>query len=263
MATIVCDSKFFTDIKAIFLDKDGTLADVNQYLSSLGHHQAQLLDHRLPGTYGLALKTLGISAEGQLNPGGLMAVGSRQETILALGIALKDWCRECSREQAMDLAAATLAAADERCRPKAPHTPLLPGALDFLQRLRRGGLAIGMVSADGQRHLEEFVAHYGLGPYFDHLQGVSLIHPSKVAPSFLKATCHAMDVAPQEGLVIGDAASDLQVASQTAGFIGFLGGWQPHLQPETIAAQAHLNGLSVQAAFATAFGQIQVPPEKA
>ncbi|MEM9805369.1 MAG: HAD family hydrolase [Cyanobacteria bacterium P01_D01_bin.56] len=259
MVTVICNGTLFKGIKAVFLDKDGTLANVSTYLKRLGIRQAQLIENKIPGTYSLVLKALGISSDGVIFPAGLMAVGSRQETIM--GTATAAAMQGCAWGQAVELATTALATADRQYVQKAPHTPLLPGALDFLQWLRHTGLKISMVSADGQANLEDFVAHYQLQTYFDHLQGTSLSHPSKTAPSFLQAACDAIGVAPHEGLVIGDAITDLQVAESAGGFIGFLGGWQPPLLPDTIALPEMLAKLTIKAVFATELSQIQLAPD--
>ena len=151
MATISCNGKCFQDIDAVFLDKDGTLADVANYLTRLGHLQAQLMEQALPGTHELTLKALGIKPQG-LTASGLLAVGSRQETIFgtaaAAAMAGYPWV------QAVELATDTLATADRQCSPKAVHTPLLPGVLAFLKKLKQAKLKVIMVSADSQQNLE-------------------------------------------------------------------------------------------------------------
>ena len=224
--SITCNAHIFTNIHGVFLDKDGTLANVATYLTQLGETQAQLLDAQLSGTRNLTLKALGFTEQG-LTASGLLAVGSRQETIVGTAAAVA--MVGCPWGNALELAKASLTAADQCYLPKAAFTPLLPGALDFLKRLKQAGLKIIMVSADSQQNLESFVNHYGLQSYFDRLQGVSSQHPSKIDPSFLQAACQGLGISPDQGLVIGDAASDFRMAASTKGFIGFLGGWQPQL----------------------------------
>ena len=153
----------------------------------------------------------------------------------------------------MELAKASWIAADRQCSPKASYTPLLPGAQHFLQQLRQTKLKIVMVSADTQENLEEFVDYYQLAPYFDKIQGVSSQYPSKIASDFLQAACQAIDITPGEGIVIGDSATDWQMAQTTRGFIGFLGGWQPRPSKDSVVTDCDR---TVDYAFATAFDQI-------
>ncbi len=259
MVTVSCNGKLFTDIHAVFLDKDGTLANVSAYLSQLGIAQAELMERQLPNTYDWALRALGFS-HGQLSASGLLAVGSRQETIV--GIATAAAMVGCPWVEAMELARETLGEADQQHSPKAAHTPLLPGVLEFLGRLKQANLKVVMVSADQQENLDKFVQHYDLAAYFDQLQGVSRQYPDKTSRDFLGAACQAIGCEPHQGLVIGDAASDLRMAQPTGGFIGYLGGWQPPLSKTDIVGSAdapqersHGNA-SLAQSFATDFSQI-------
>lgn len=252
MVTLTCNGQMFTDIRAVFLDKDGTLADVATYLSQLGRIQAQLMEQHLSGSYELTLKALGFNADG-LMASGLLAVGSRQETIV--GVATAAALVGCPWVEAIDLATAAINAADQQCSPKAVYTPLLPGALDLLQRLRQAGLKVLMVSADSQRNLENFVQHHQLQTYFDGLQGVSDQHPNKLSANFLSAACQAIGLKPDQGVVIGDAASDLHMARPARGFIGYLGGWHPPLTKADILGDRS-SKLSLVHSFATNFSQI-------
>ena len=250
---ISCNGRHFTDIQAIFLDKDGTLADVASYLSQLGLTQAQLMEHQQPGTYEFTLRALGISGE-TLKASGLLAVGSRRETII--GIATVAAMAGCPWIQALEMATATLNTADQQCSPKAAFTPLLPGALDFLKRLRDAGLKIIMVSADSQDSVNHFVEYHRLNPYFDKLQGVSCQNPSKMAPDFLQTACQHLDICCSQGLVIGDAASDLHMAQSAKGFIGFVGGWHPPIAETDILIDALEPQTLPAYAFVTSFDQI-------
>jgi len=49
MATIQCGDVTFTAIAAVIFDKDGTLADSQDYLRNLGQKRARLIDAQIPG----------------------------------------------------------------------------------------------------------------------------------------------------------------------------------------------------------------------
>ncbi|MBT9316539.1 HAD family hydrolase [Leptothoe spongobia] len=256
MSIVSCNGQIFNNVQVIFLDKDGTLANVAAYLSQLGRTQAELMEQQLPSTYNPVLKILGFSDHG-LTASGLLAVGSRHETIIGTAAAAAmvgyPWI------QAVEVATSTLETADHQCSPKAAYTPLLPGVLDFLKRLKQTELKVIMVSADTQSNLKNFVDYYGLQPYFDNLQGVSSQHPSKVAPSFLQTACKSLDISPQHGVVIGDAASDLRMAASAKGFIGFLGGWSPYISQTDIIHGHDLNSNDLpRHAFTKDFSQIRL-----
>ena len=256
VVTVTCNGNVFTDVHAIFLDKDGTLANVAAYLSQLGHTQAQLMERQLPNTHDLTLRALGFN-DGELSAAGLLAVGSRQETIM--GIATVAAMVGYPWVQAMELARATLRTADQQYSPKAVYTPLLPGALAFLKRLKQAKLKVIMVSADSQDNLETFVQHHHLTAYFDKLQGVSSQNPSKLSADFLHNACQTVKLSPSQGLVIGDSASDLRMAESARGFIGYLGGWHPTLSESDILGKdggADHSDRLLAHGFATDFSQI-------
>ena len=255
MSTITCQGQHFTEIRGIFLDKDGTLANVASYLSRLGQLQAALMEQQLPGTRALTLKVLGFTDTG-LTASGLLAVGSRYETIVATAAVAT--AKGYPWGEALALATTTLSAADKRCEPKATFTPPVAGAVEFLKRLKQAGLKIIMVSADSQDNVESFVDCHGLHTYFDRLQGVSGQHPSKAHPSFFQAACRGVGLEPHQGLVIGDAASDWQMAAAAGGFIGFLKGWSPPVSPADILQGGTQLGPLPQRAFVTNFRQIEV-----
>ncbi|MGB8702754.1 MAG: HAD family hydrolase, partial [Thermosynechococcaceae cyanobacterium] len=82
MVNVRCRDKTFSDIQAIIFDKDGTLANVEAYLKSLGQKRARLVDARVPGVQEPLLMAFGVEGN-SLNPMGLLAVGSRQENQIA------------------------------------------------------------------------------------------------------------------------------------------------------------------------------------
>ncbi len=82
MIRLICKDKVFSDIQAIFFDKDGKLEDSRIYLHQLVTERIRLLS---PHKFGIAdhlPKTFGFNA-GKIDPKGLMAVGSRKDNELA------------------------------------------------------------------------------------------------------------------------------------------------------------------------------------
>ena len=80
MATIQCGDQEFSNIKAVLFDKDGTLADSAAYLRGVGQARAQKIETLIPGIQDALQLAFGFSPTGHLDPGGLLAIGSRQET---------------------------------------------------------------------------------------------------------------------------------------------------------------------------------------
>ena len=224
MATVLCDRRYFAPIDAVFFDKDGTLANVADYLTRLGQRQADCMETALPGTKAGVLKALGFD-NSSLSPQGLLAVGSRSETIE--GIASAAAVEGYSYQTALAAAAAATAAADREISPKEAFTPLIPGAAELLARLKDARIKLALTSADSQENLQRFVTYYSLSSYFDHIQGTGADRPSKTAMGFLKTARQALRVAPERSMVIGDARSDYVMArnDRAAACVLVLGGW--------------------------------------
>jgi HAD superfamily hydrolase (TIGR01662 family) len=74
-----------------------------------------------------------------------------------------------------------------------------------LDELRSHGLAIGLVT-NGQRDLDEFVAHHGLE--VDVAVGSKAHGRTKPHPSIFAAALTALDVAPADAAMVGDSYED-------------------------------------------------------
>ena len=82
---------------------------------------------------------------------------------------------------------------------------LYEDAVPALEELRRHGLSIGLVS-NGQRDLEEFVAHHSLD--VDAVVGSRSHGRTKPHPSIFVAALRALGVAPAEAAMVGDSFED-------------------------------------------------------
>lgn len=145
MATIRCSDssgslrsdRIFPDIQAILFDKDGTLADSAAYLRGVGQKRARLIDAQIPGVQDPLLMAFGFEDDRQLNPAGLLAIGSRQDTeIVAAGYVAetgRGWL------ESLALVRSAFEEAEQTWSNKAEATPLFAGAQRLLQELRRGG----------------------------------------------------------------------------------------------------------------------------
>ena len=79
----ICSAvRVFRNIEAVIFDKDGTLEDSQSYLRELGIKRARLIDAQIPGIGEPLLMAFGMQ-NNQLDPAGLMAVGSRYENEIA------------------------------------------------------------------------------------------------------------------------------------------------------------------------------------
>ena len=82
---------------------------------------------------------------------------------------------------------------------------LYEDVLVVLDELRRHGMKIGLVT-NGQRDLEEFVAHHGLE--VDAMVGSRLHGRTKPHPSIFVAALRMLEVEPGEAAMVGDSYED-------------------------------------------------------
>lgn len=219
LVTLQCQQHQFDNIKAIIFDKDGTLADSEQFLRELGQKRARLLDAKIPGVGEPLLMAFGIE-QASLNPVGLMAVGSRYENEIAAAAYVAEtgrgWLESCA------IAQAAFNEADEHFTANAATSPLFTGCLETLQTLAKAGLKLAILSADTQAGVEAFIARHELSPYIQVAKGVSAAGLQKPNPQLFLDTCEALGVKPDQTLMVGDAPGDIEMAKK-AGAGGAIG----------------------------------------
>lgn len=211
MVTISCQKCKFENIQAIIFDKDGTLADSEQFLRELGQKRARLLDAKIPGVGEPLLMAFGIE-QASLNPVGLMAVGSRYENEIAAAAYIAEtgrgWLESCA------IAQAAFSEADEHFTANAETSPLFTGCLEQLQAFATAGLKLAILSADTQDGVETFMTRHELSPYIQVAQGVTAQGLQKPDPKLFLQTCEQLAVEPQKVLMVGDAPGDIEMAQQ-------------------------------------------------
>jgi phosphoglycolate phosphatase len=216
LATIKCRNITFTNIQAIFFDKNGTLEDSEAYLRSLGQKVARLIDAQIPGTGEPLLMAFGINGD-TLDPAGLISVASRRETEVAAAAYIAEtgrgWFESLKiARQALDEA--------EKYLGTTP-APMFAGSLEILKSLSSGGLKLGILSAATTKEVSAFVAQHQLNDYIQVQVGVDDT-PSKPDPLLFVQACQALGVEPNATLMVGDAVGDMQMArnAKAAGCIG-------------------------------------------
>ena len=223
VATIRCVDKVFTSIEAVIFDKDGTLADVAVYLKSLGQKRSRLVDARIPGVQDPLLLAFGLETD-QLNPAGLLAVGSRRENEIAAAAYVAETGRDWL--EALETVEAAFVEAEDYLKRKADHTPPFAGTVEMLERLARAGLKVGLLSADTPNHVSDFIQCHGLTAYIQAHLGVDG-EPTKPDPVLFQQICADLKVAPHQTLMVGDSLMDIKMAraANAAGCIGVTWGW--------------------------------------
>lgn len=223
MATIRCGHVQFSSIQAVLFDKDGTLADSQVFLRSLGQKRARLIDAQIPGVQEPLLMAFGLNGD-QLNPAGLLAVGTRQENEIAAAAYVAETGRDWVESLALVQSAFT--EAERVFQRKADNTPLFEGAREVLQALTTAGLRVGIVSADTTANVKDFVERYELGAWVQVGLGIDSA-PGKPDPTIFYQACTLLGVSPETVLMIGDATADMQMAktAKAAGCVGVTWGW--------------------------------------
>ena len=231
MATIYCQAHKFEHIRAVLFDKDGTLANVEEYLKKVGMARSQAISNQTTAFHTSLLAAFGLTT-GSIDPAGLLAVGSRQENEVAAAAYIaatgEGWIKACK------ITRSAFAQADNTLAPKVEKTPLIEGARPLLTRLALGNVKLGIVSSDLHSEVATFIDHYALTEVSWYC-GATENLPLKTHPGFLAYACKALSVNPAETLVIGDSASDLALAEQgAADFLWMSGGWtrSPMIAPE-------------------------------
>jgi phosphoglycolate phosphatase len=240
MVSISCQGKAFDNIQAIIFDKDGTLANVELYLKSLGQKRARLVDAQVPGVQEPLLLAFGVEAS-YVNPMGLMAVGSRRENEIAAAAYVAE--TGCNWVDAIAIVATAFTDAEGYLKPKAKQTPLYSQVEDWLSQLSNAGVKLGLLSADTSENIQEFLDTYQLNDCIAAYQGVDG-DISKPDPRLYDAICQKLNVLPAQTLMVGDSTADMAMAKAggASGSIGVTWGWQTDIaitQADCLIAHPH------------------------
>jgi phosphoglycolate phosphatase len=225
VVTIQCGSRIFSNIQAVIFDKDGTLANSQEYLRILGQKRSRLIDAQIPGVQEPLLMAFGFG-EDRFNLAGLMAVGTRRENEIAAAAYVAETGRDWM--ESLSIVRAAFAEADQIFPRKADHTPLFAGVLPLLKTLAAAPIKLGILSSDSTINVQDFVRRYDLIPYIQMTMGSGAI--SKPDPVLFQQACAAMGVTPRTVLAIGDSNADIEMA-RAAGAAGIVGvDWEGSIQ---------------------------------
>lgn len=233
MVTIQCKNIRFTNIQAIVFDKDGTLEDSQEYLRNLGQKRSRLVDAQIPGIGEPLLMAFGISGN-NLDPTGLLAVGSRHETEIAAAAYIAETGRGWLESR--EIASRAFEEADQYLG-SAP-SPLFVGCLEVIKYLSEAGLKLGILSAATTDRVRAFVQRHQLEDYVQLQMGVGS-GPSKPDRALFLQACLELGVEPSATLMVGDSVGDIEMARNAgaAGCIGICWGKPEavHLQTADVA----------------------------
>jgi phosphoglycolate phosphatase len=238
MVDICCRDARFSDLQAIFFDKDGTLEDSSHYLYQLASKRARLIDAQLPGVGDPLLMSFGV-LQGRIDPAGLMGVGSRGENAIAAAAYVAETGRGWI--EAKNIVEQSFIEAD-RFVPNDKPGEMLPESRELLMAIHHSGCQLGILSNAPNRDVDNFVAHHQLASYLQLQMGAdgAIVKPD---PALFWAACDKLRLAPEQVLMIGDSAGDIAMAHQAgaAGCIAIAWG-QP--APHLAAADVVIDRLS-------------------
>lgn len=97
-----------------------------------------------------------------------------------------------------------------------------PNALEILDALSRGGLALGIATRSHRVYAERCLRKTGMGRYIQGLLARDDVQYAKPDPRHLLQTIELLNVNPDRVLYVGDTTTDLETAhAANVDFIGF------------------------------------------
>lgn len=188
-------------MKWILFDKDGTIIYFDRSWMKIG---LQLVDDFMEvyedeiADREAAYAYLGV-VDGEIQPGTIMASGALDEMVRAFcdiaGQDVTKWAQ--SRSQTL---------VDNRV----PENVLVEGIEETLETLKRQGHKMGIVTSDSKKGVEQFLEITKFDHFFDVVISTEANAVEKPNPEVLNPLFDHYDVAPQDVVIVGDTANDMQ-----------------------------------------------------
>lgn len=209
----------FESIKAVLLDKDGTLLDFNRMWGFWTNEVMRLVHFRLaerdcsisqediPHIWGTIHDEQGRMVD--YDARGPLAMGTMEEVYAVLiwhgyraGLSWavsKAIVHDCIQEANLIM---------EHSRPAYP----LPGVREFLDHCREKGIRLGVVTADDTDSAHKHLEWMGMVDYFEVIVGNDQVLQGKPFGDMVLLACEQLGIAPDQTAVIGDTNGDMQMA---------------------------------------------------
>ena len=239
MAELLLKGQPIGRVKGVLFDKDGTLSHSEPHLLRLADERiAQALRTWREQGRSVASEAelerqlrdaFGRRSDG-LDPAGTLAVAARRDNLTTMATVL---CLQgCSWPDASRIATASFDASDQSPAGLSMISDLLPGVDGLIEALDQASVTMAVISNDTAEGIEQFLSHHNLRTRINRLWSADN-SPSKPDPGAVHALCEKLDLQPSDCALVGDAETDLTMASM-AGIgivLGFRGGWavSPHL----------------------------------
>ncbi len=245
MTELFLKGRSIGNFQGVLFDKDGTISHSEPYLIRLAQlridysvhlfstkgkssDQISTLKQLLSKIYGLIDK--------HLDPGGIIAVGSRETNLLSTATI---FCLlgDCWPD-ALKLAHRVFTYADknEKFFDSSLEKRLLPGAKSLLNKLNEAGIKCALISNDSDAGIKNFLRQNLLLSNIEIFWSAES-RPTKPDPEAVIKLCNELGVSPSNCVLIGDADSDLRMArdANIGAAIGYLSGWE--IPPKLTAHQ--------------------------
>jgi phosphoglycolate phosphatase len=256
MAHLLLHGRPTAPIDAVLFDKDGTMSHSEPMLVQLaGARLLRCLE--AAASTGLAAaavdelsallrRSYGLHADG-VDPAGITAVASRDHNLIATATSLVQvglgW------PEALSLSSDVFEACDAMPDHATPPCPT-EGLGGLLESLSAAGVRCAVISNDHLMGIHGFLGRHGLGHHFQAIWSAEH-RPCKPDPAAVFGVCENLGIPPERCALIGDANSDLRMASQAgvAVVLGYRAGWKqpPPLDPE-VPQIGHWRELQVELA---------------
>jgi HAD superfamily hydrolase (TIGR01509 family) len=96
----------------------------------------------------------------------------------------------------------------------AKTTSLLPNVMETLEALRKRDLKIGLCTVNSEKSAGYILKRFGIAGFFDAVVPRNKVRHVKPSGEHLQAVLKALKVSPNEALVVGDAARDMECARE-------------------------------------------------
>jgi len=105
-----------------------------------------------------------------------------------------------------------LSIADRHEMEAANTTHMLPGVLETLKTLRKMGLQMAVFTMNGEKSTNHVMRTFRLEQFFDAIITREAVSAVKPDPAHLEAVLSALNIRPEEAIVVGDSALDMKGA---------------------------------------------------
>jgi len=181
-------------IKAVIFDLDGTIASFNiDYRAVRADVRSFLIKRGLPAS------VLSINE-------------SIFEMLKKTEIFMKNNGK--SEKTMMETRDKALAIAEKYELEAAKTTSLLPGILEILKALKKMNLKIGLCTINSEKSTNYILKRFAIANFFDAVTPRDDVKYVKPNAEHLEATLRALEVNPEETMVVGDGVSDMKCARE-------------------------------------------------